>query len=212
MIKAILFDFDGVIIDSGDLHYKAWQIFCSHFNKVMTYEEFKEGFGRTNRDILNDILGRKLTEEEISSYSEQKEEIFRNLAKSNIKLIDGAVDFIKKVKAEGKLIALVSSTPRKNIDFILKEVKLNNYFDAIISAEDVKDGKPNPECYIRAANKLGIIPQDCLVIEDAIAGIQAALRAGMKCIAITTTQPADKLVEANYIVNSFSEIDLYLFE
>ena len=199
--KAVLFDFDGVIIDSGELHFKAWQIFCSRYGRVMTYEEFKKGFGQTNRDILQDILGRKLSEEEINKFSEEKEEIFRSIAKGKIKLIYGAADFIRMVRRQGIATALVSSTPCKNIDFILKEINLAKCFDVIISSEDVRNGKPDPEGYLKAANLLSIDPADCIVIEDAIAGIQAALAAKMKCIAITTTQPAEKLIKATYIVN-----------
>lgn len=206
--KAVLFDFDGVIIDSGELHFKAWQIFCSRYGRVMTYEEFKKGFGQTNRDILQDILGRKLSEEEINKFSEEKEEIFRSIAKGKIKLIYGAADFIRMVRRQGIATALVSSTPCKNIDFILKEINLAKCFDVIISSEDVRNGKPDPEGYLKAANLLSIDPADCIVIEDAIAGIQAALAAKMKCIAITTTQPAEKLIKATYIVNSFAEIKL----
>lgn len=206
--KAILFDFDGVVIDSGELHFKAWQVFCSIYGKEMTYEEFKKGFGQTNRDILQDILGRDLSEEEIKQFSEEKEEIFRSIAKSKIKLIEGVADFIKKMMKHGIATALVSSTPRKNIDFILSEINLEKCFDVIVSAEDVRNGKPDPEGYLKAANLLGIQPANCIVIEDAIAGIQAALAAKMKCIAITTTQPPDKLIEATYIVNTFAEIKL----
>jgi beta-phosphoglucomutase family hydrolase len=205
-MKAILFDLDGVIIDSGQLHYEAWKLFCARYNKKMTYEEFKKGFGRTNNDILKDIMGKELTREEVNNLSEEKEGIFRSLAKGRIKTIDGAIDFIKKIKAGKYKIALVSSTPRENINFILREISLLDYFDVIISSEDVMNGKPNPECYLRAAERLGVSAKDCIVIEDAIAGVEAALLAGMKCIAITTTQPREKLVAATYIIDSYSEI------
>jgi beta-phosphoglucomutase family hydrolase len=206
MIKALLFDLDGVIIDSGDFHFKAWQSFCARFNRNITYEEFKKGFGQTNKDILNDILQKALTDEEIQHYSDEKETIFRNLAKGKIRLIPGARAFIKNMKKNKAVMGLVSSTPRANIDFILKEIQLADYFDAIISSEDVQAGKPSPECYLKAACQLHVKPEECIVFEDAIPGVQAAINAGMQCIAITTTQPAEKLPQATYIIHSWKQV------
>ncbi|OGF65238.1 MAG: hypothetical protein A2Y62_02300 [Candidatus Fischerbacteria bacterium RBG_13_37_8] len=206
-MKAVLFDLDGVIIDSGDFHFQAWQIFCSKFNKNITYEKFKKGFGQTNRDILQDMLERSLTDEEIQCYSDEKEEIFRSIARGSITPIKGAVAFIISLKEQNVAIALVSSTPRINIDFILKEIGLEHSFHIIISSEDVSEGKPSPECYLKASQKLDREPEDCIVIEDAIPGVQAALNAGMPCIAITTTQPAEKLHHATYIIDDYTDID-----
>ena len=212
MIKALLFDLDGVIIDSGDFHFKAWQVFCSRFSQDFTIEEFKKGFGQTNKDILSDLLKKSLTAEELQLYSDEKEAIFRNLAQGNIKPIPGILEYIKEMKQLPLLMGLVSSTPRANIDFILNEIGLDNYFDIIISAEDVQEGKPSPGCYLTAAERLHVLPGECVVFEDAIPGVQSAIKAGMGCIAITTTQPAHKLTQATFIVASWREVkDLPIF-
>lgn len=206
MIKGILFDLDGVLINSGEFHYQAWKIFYKKFNHTLTEEEFKKGFGKKNKDILEEFFKKPLSEELIEKYSNEKEEIFRKLAKGKIKCISGAEDLVKRLKEDNYLLGLVSSTPRINIDFVLKEIKLDKCFNTIISAEDVREGKPNPECYLKAAAELKLKPKECIVIEDSLAGIKAALAANMKCIAITTTQPYEKLTEATHIASSFLEI------
>jgi len=206
MIKAVLFDLDGVIINSSEFHFEAWKKFCQKFNILLTEEDFKKGFGKKNKDILEEIFKKPLSDKLIKKYSEEKERLFRELAKGKITSIRGAKEFIRRLIEDKYLLALVSSTPKINIEFIMEEIKLENYFKAIISAEDVKEGKPNPECYLKAAKKLKVNPEECIVIEDSLAGIEAALAAKMKCIAITTTEPYEKLKKATYIVNSFSEI------
>lgn len=103
-------------------------------------------------------------------------------------------------------MGLVSSTPLANIDFILQEIQLVHYFDVIISSEDVLAGKPSPECYLKAACRLRVAPEECIVFEDAIPGVQAAMNAGMQCVALTTTQPAEKLTHAAYIIHSWNQI------
>jgi len=201
---AFLFDLDGVIIDSSEFHKQSWVVLMSSKGINFSEEDFKITFGKRNEEILKDYFP-DLPESEIKKMSYEKEELYRKLAKGNIKPIDGSIDTLRLIRENGFKIALVSSTPKENIDFIFKELKLDNFFDAVVSGTDIKQGKPNPECYLVAAAKLGVKPQRCYVVEDSEHGLEAGKRSGTKCIGITTTHK--KLKNADIVVNNFYEMN-----
>lgn len=201
---AFLFDLDGVIIDSSEFHKQSWVVLMSSKGINFSEEDFKITFGKRNEEILKDYFP-DLPESEIKKMSYEKEELYRKLAKGNIKPIDGSIDTLRLIRENGFKIALVSSTPKENIDFIFKELKLDNFFDAVVSGTDIKQGKPNPECYLIAAAKLGVKPQRCYVVEDSEHGLEAGKRSGAKCIGITTTHK--KLKNADIVVNNFYEMN-----
>lgn len=201
---AFLFDLDGVIIDSSEFHKQSWVVLMSSKGINFSEEDFKITFGKRNEEILKDYFP-DLPESEIKKMSYEKEELYRKLAKGNIKPIDGSIDTLHLIRENGFKIALVSSTPKENIDFIFKELKLDNFFDAVVSGTDIKQGKPNPECYLIAAAKLGVKPQRCYVVEDSEHGLEAGKRSGAKCIGITTTHK--KLKNADIVVNNFYEMN-----
>lgn len=201
--KAILFDLDGVIADTAIFHFEAWKLFMSKFGIHFSEDDFRSTFGMMNDSILKRYLGQNLSYEEIKRLSAEKESIYRNLAKGRIKPIDGALEFIKLSRKRFKL-ALVSSTPMENIEFIISGFSLKNTFDAVVSGSEVKNGKPAPDCYILASQKLGIKPEFCCVIEDSGHGIIAGKSAGAICIGILTTHKS--LQGADFIVRSFEEI------
>lgn len=201
---AFLFDLDGVIIDSSEFHKQSWVVLMSSKGINFSEEDFKITFGKRNEEILKDYFP-DLPESEIKKMSYEKEELYRKLAKGNIKPIDGSIDTLRLIRENGFKIALVSSTPKENIDFIFKELKLDNFFDAVVSGTDIKQGKPNPECYLIAAAKLGVKPQRCYVVEDSEHGLEAGKKAGAKCIGITTTHK--KLKNADIVVNNFYEMN-----
>lgn len=201
---AFLFDLDGVIIDSSEFHKQSWVVLMSSKGINFSEEDFKITFGKRNEEILKDYFP-DLPESEIKKMSYEKEELYRKLAKGNIKPIDGSIDTLRLIRENGFKIALVSSTPKENIDFIFKELKLDNFFDAVVSGTDIKQGKPNPECYLVAAAKLGVKPQRCYVVEDSEHGLEAGKRSGAKCIGITTTHK--KLKNADIVVNNFYEMN-----
>lgn len=198
---------DGVIVDSGPLHFKAWQELALEKGIKLTEKEFKQTFGMRNPDILSEIFG-ELSPIEIKYLSDRKEEKFRQLAKSGINVLPGVIFLLHKLKEAGKKQAIVSSTPLQNIKLILDALKIGDFFQTIVSAEDVTQGKPDPEGFLIAAKKLGINPEDCLVIEDAVAGVMAAKNAGMKSIAVTNTVPREKLLLADLVVESLEELNL----
>lgn len=201
---AFLFDLDGVIIDSSEFHKQSWVVLMSSKGINFSEEDFKITFGKRNEEILKDYFP-DLPESEIKKMSYEKEELYRKFAKGNIKPIDGSIDTLRLIRENGFKIALVSSTPKENIDFIFKELKLDNFFDAVVSGTDIKQGKPNPECYLIAAAKLGVKPQRCYVVEDSEHGLEAGKKAGAKCIGITTTHK--KLKNADIVVNNFYEMN-----
>ncbi len=143
-------------------------------------------------------------------HKEQKEVLTSEEFTNNSR--NATFEFIKSLRENGFKIALASSGPGKNIRLILQGLGIENYFDAVVSGEDVTEGKPNPQCFLLAAQKLGITPKDCIVIEDAVAGVAAAGSAGMHCIAITNTHPAEKLKPADLIVDSLEKITIQVIE
>lgn len=201
---AFLFDLDGVIIDSSEFHKQSWVVLMSSKGINFSEEDFKITFGKRNEEILKDYFP-DLPESEIKKMSYEKEELYRKFAKGNIKPIDGSIDTLSFIKENGFKIALVSSTPKENIDFIFKELNVDKFFDVVVSGTDIMQGKPNPECYLIAAAKLGVKPQRCYVVEDSEHGLEAGKKSGAKCIGITTTHK--KLKNADIVVNNFYEMN-----
>ena len=204
MIEAVLWDLDGVLVDTARLHYQAWHQLLSELGRSLSEEEFRRTFGLRNDLILRDILG-EVSAEEVKRLSERKEALFRQHAAGRVTPLPGAVELAQRSRDGGRRMALVTSTPRANIDFVLKQVGLADAFDTIVAAEDVSRGKPDPEGFLLAARRLGAAPERCLVIEDAPGGIEAARRAGMRSLAVTTTRPREELTAADTVVDSLSD-------
>ena len=186
--RAVIWDLDGTLIDSSHLHWDAWQKVMEAENITLTYERYVADFGKRNDEILRGRLGADLPDEFIARVSLAKEEVYRDLIKTKgLALLPGARYWLERLKAEGWLQALGTSAPRGNIDAAFAELGIGEYFDAAISSEEVRAGKPEPDVFLAAASKMGVAPRDCVVIEDAPAGIEAARRAGMKSIGVLTT-------------------------
>lgn len=204
MIEAVLWDLDGVLVDTARLHYEAWRQLLSEFGRSLSEDEFRRTFGLRNDLILRDILG-ELTDEQVESLSERKEALFRQCAAGRVTPLPGALALVRHVRDTGRRVALVTSTPRANIDFVLGQAGLVGAFDAVVAAEDVSKGKPDPEGYLLAARSLGVAPERCLVIEDAPGGIEAARRAGIRSLAVTTTHPREELHAADIVVDTLAD-------
>ncbi len=183
---AFLFDLDGVLVDSAEFHMKSWQELMKEKGIEFTEEDFRRTFGMTNDLILRRYFP-DAPPEEIRKMGERKEEIYRELARGKIKPIAGAISFLEFLKGRGINLALVSSTPKENIDFLSEELGIGKFFEVVISGSDIKRGKPDPECYIKAAQKLGVSPKKSWVVEDSQHGIDSGRSAGAKCIGILTT-------------------------
>jgi beta-phosphoglucomutase len=206
--QGIIWDLDGVIVDSAPFHFQAWREFTATKGKVFTRENFRRIFGMRNEDILVYIFGEKLEKSLLKTWSDEKEERFRRLIQDKVKPFPGVPKLVRNLHAVGYKQAVASSTPLKNIHLILKALAIPDSFDAIISGEQVARGKPDPETYLKAARGMSLAPDRCLVFEDAAVGITAAKRAGMKAIGITNTLPREKLKAADRVVRSLEEVDL----
>lgn len=204
---AFLFDLDGVIIDSSEFHMKAWMKYLSEKGINFSEHDFKMTFGKRNEEILREYFLNK-SEEEIKKMSYEKEEIYRKLARGKLRPIEGSIEILKFLKEKGFRLALVSSTPKENIDFIFKELGLEGIFEAVISGSDIKAGKPNPECYLLAIDRLKVKPSRSYVVEDSEHGLEAGMKAGAKCIGITTTHKC--LKNADIVIQNFKELKEFI--
>jgi len=193
--QAAIFDFDGVIFHSEPLHERAWQQTALEEHKPFSREAFLTGFGVKNERFIREILGWTNLDEEIRRIIELKEAKFHTLLQNEgIEPIEGTVALLERLSLLRIPCAIGSSAVLENIDLVLSHHNhLRSLFSAIVSGEEVLYGKPDPGVFLKAASKLGIEPEKCVVFEDAPAGIEAALTAGMSAVALTTTFPCEKL-------------------
>jgi HAD superfamily hydrolase (TIGR01509 family) len=206
--KTILWDMDGVIADSNSFHFAAWQETFTKRGIRFTKEDFTKLFGTRNDFIIGSIMGRELPERDVKIMVQEKEENFRRKATGSIKPFPGATRLLNAIKKGNFKLGLVSSTPKENIDLVLSELNLEGIFDCIVFGQEVSESKPGSQIYLLAARKLGVTPNDCLVIEDSPLGVKAAKTAGMKCLAIANTHPRQKLDEADKVADSLENVDL----
>jgi len=197
---------DGVIADTAPYHFAAWREAFREHGVDYTEAMFRHNFGRRNDAIIKNILGDHLPPERIASIDLAKEEGFRRLARGKLQALPGAVALVRALKARCYPLAIGSSAPLENIEIILADLGILACFNAIVSSRDVTEGKPDPQVFLIAAQKLGRPPGDCTVIEDAVAGVAAAKRGGMRCIAVTNTHPRGKLGQADLVVDSLEAL------
>lgn len=204
---AALFDLDGVIVDSSQFHYESWVKLGEEVGFTMTPDFFRKTFGQRNDTIIKQLVP-DATDEQIATWGERKEELYREVARGRLVPLPGAMELFQGLKALGFRSAIASSTPRINISFAVEQLKMEGLFDAFVGAEDVTRGKPDPEVFLTAAQKLGVPPERCVVFEDAVAGVIASKRGGMKCVAVTTTNPKVALKEAgaDLVVDNLTEV------
>ena len=189
-VRAVIWDLDGTMIDSAAHHWEAWKYLMAAENFSLSYEEYVSDFGRRNDEILRLRMDPDLSDSEVARLSLAKEEAYRHLVRTQgIDLLPGVRHWLEKLNAGGWLQALGTSAPWGNVEAIFDVLPVRQYFDALMSADQVAHGKPHPDVFLAAASALGVEPAECLVIEDAPAGVEAARRAGMRSIAVQTTHP-----------------------
>ena len=210
MIRALLWDLDGVVVDSGRYHYEAYRDLLSKLGRDLDQDTFRDFFGRRNDDIIRSLFG-DLSAEQISALSAEKEEIFRSKIADRTEALPGALALMRRMNASDKRQTIVSSTPRANLQLILGSLGIRPLLQAIVGEEDVSLGKPDPQGFLLGAKLLETQPAECLVLEDAPAGITAAKRAGIPCIAVATTQHPDSLVDADLVVRSLEDPNIQEF-
>ena len=205
-IKGVLWDLDGVLVDTGEFHYQSWVRTLALFQIPYSLELFQETFGMNNWSVLVRLLGHDPEQAVYTKISGQKEASFREVIHGQVKPLPGALETLQYLKSRGICQAIASSAPQENIDALVDELELRDHFAAIVSAYHLV-GKPAPDVFLASAKAIGIPPQNCLVIEDSVAGVEGAKRAGMTCLAVTNTHPAGKLRQADYIVGSLLQLE-----
>lgn len=206
-LKAVLWDLDGEIADSFEAHYHAWRRLFVELDEPFTLEDFTRTFGRNTRGSFKMLLKRDLAKEELWELSDRKEEYFRDGIRGRVVGLPGVRDWLQCFDGMGLKQAVGSSAPQENIDVLLKELGLSQWFSALVAGASIP-GKPDPAVFLRAAELLGVQPAECLVIEDAVAGVEAAKRAGMRCLAVCTTNPAEKLQKADRVVADLTHLTM----
>jgi len=207
---AALWDMDGVLVDSAEYHYAAWREALAHEGIDLRYDDFRASFGQRNDTILRGLLGPDLSDAEVARIGDLKELRYRQLVRERgITPLPGVLDWLARLRADGWRQAVASAAPRANVDAILDALGIAHYFGAITSSEDVARGKPDPQVYLVAAQRLGVPPARCVVVEDAPAGVEGARRAGMRCIGVTSTHPH---LDADLVVAALSDLPADSFE
>lgn len=204
-----IFDWDGVIIDSGKLHARSWQLLAAELGQVVAPDSFIRGFGMKSERIVREIHQWASEPAEVSQLTNRKEALYRELvAQGDIAPLPGVVEWLHRLSDAGIPCAVASSTSRQNIDAVLHRIGLKEAFLEIVSAEDVVQGKPNPEVFLKAAERLGITPARSVVFEDAHVGIEAAHAAAMKVVAVATTHSLEELLDADLVVRRLDELSV----
>lgn len=207
--RAVIFDMDGVIILSGDAHWKSWQVVAERRGWTVTYESFLEGFGKVNHQVIPMMFGRPFEHAEMQALADEKEAAFVDILEGEIPLAPNTRELLEELRAQGIKTAVGTSAPPENLDLVLDGANLRHLFDASIHGADVTLGKPDPEVFLLAADRLGVAPEHCVVIEDAPVGVQAAKAAGMRAVALLTTNTRELLVGAgsDLIVDELSDLN-----
>jgi len=199
-----LWDLDGTIFDTKACHYKTWQFALNQYGLNLEQEIFNAYFGRNNHASLPYYLGYEPEPDFEKEIVEIKESYFREIAAEEVDFVPGALSWLKEVKERNFSQALASSAPLANIQTLFREFNLYPYFDAIISGEHLP-AKPHPDIFLKAAHDLGELPQNCWVVEDSLHGIEAGKKAGMICLAVSTTHPFSELSDADLVLQDFTK-------
>jgi len=209
MAGAALWDMDGTLVDSAEYHWIAWRDTMASEGITITHDQFLATFGQRNDSILPLWLGADASAERIQRVGDEKEELYRKLVRERgLDPLPGAVEWVERLHQQGWLQAVASSAPRANIDVVLEVIGLVDSFEAVVSAEDVTRGKPDPQVFLTAARRLGVPPSRCIVVEDAAHGVEAAQRGGMRSIGVSRNGS----LKADIVVRSLADLPANAFE
>jgi len=207
-----LFDWDGVVIDSSAQHEESWEMLAAEIGKPLPADHFVRGFGMKNQVIIPTILRWTEDPDEIHRYSLRKEQLYREIIRERgIQPLPGVTALLELLADHNVPCAVASSTHRENIEVIFDAIGVRRYFQAVVTAEDVSHGKPDPEVFLKSAAHIGRSPGNCVVFEDALVGIEAGRAAGAKVIAVATTNALTALEDADVAVESLERIDWDIF-
>ena len=201
--RAVLWDLDGTLVDSREHHWRAWRDTMAADGVTITYQQFLDSFGQKNDRILTAWLGSRATPPVIQRIGDAKETLYRDYARrEGVQPLPGAIEWVRRLHAHGWRQVIASSAPRANVDVLLNALDVTSEIEAIVSAEDVERGKPDPEVFLTAASRVRVEPARCIVVEDAAAGIEAAQRAGMKSIGVS----ASVILSGDTFVRSLADL------
>ena len=210
MTGAVLWDMDGTLVDSEEYHWLSWRDTMASEGVTITHDQFIKTFGQRNDSILPQWLPAGASAERIQRVGDAKEELYRKLVREGrMEPLPGAREWVGRLHEQGWLQAIASSAPRKNIEVVLEVIGMAGLFQALVSAEDVTAGKPDPQVFQRGAERLGMPASRCIVVEDAVPGVEAARRAGMRCIGVSRKGFLDR---ADVVVRSLEDLPENVFE
>lgn len=204
----VIFDMDGVLANTGPIHFESWVKMANEIGKKFTKKLFDLTFGQKSVPITRKLVGPKVEQHLVEKWANLKEKYYREMVKDKLEPLPGVLKLIKDLKENNFKLAIGSSGPPENVELLLTVLSLKHYFDVIITAADVKKGKPEPDVFLIAAQNLKLEPKNCIVIEDAPVGIKAARRAGMPVIALRTTHCNVDLLDADLIVSDLSSVNI----
>jgi len=199
---------DGVLIDSGSIHFESWVKIAKEMGVKFTKKFFAQVFGQQSTTIIRKLVGSKIDQNLVEKWANLKENYYREMAKNKLEPLPGVIRILSELKRVGFKLAVGSSGPPENVALTLNSLNITKYFDTIITAAEVEKGKPEPDVFLIAAKDLKIKPKNCLVIEDAPVGIEAAKRANMLSVALTTTHSKKELSGAGIIIRDLSAIKI----
>jgi len=202
----ILWDLDGVIADTRDLHLYTWKVTFDEVGIPLDTSDFQSLFGKSTPQIIREMLGEDIPPEDVKKIGDRKEEIFRELVPEWVKLFPGVVETLEGFQQWGVKQAIASSAPIENIETLVDALNIRQYFQALVSGHHLPS-KPAPDVFIQAAAELGTKPSNCVVFEDAVAGVEAAKQAGALCVAVTTTNPSEALRKADLIITGLDALE-----
>jgi beta-phosphoglucomutase family hydrolase len=200
-LEAVIWDMDGVIVDSGPYHFNSWHNTLDQYSLVVSEAQLRRMFGMTSPEVVRILFGANVKEEFVTQLCEEKELLFREAIKENAEYLPWVEYWLNEFKQSGIKQAIASSGSQENIDAVLDTLGTRLYLDEIVSGKDLPS-KPDPAVFLKAARQLSVEPKNCLVIEDAIAGVAGAKAAGMKCLAVTTTNYPEDLSDADMILKN----------
>jgi beta-phosphoglucomutase len=202
-----IFDMDGVIIDSNPFHKIALKQFCQKYGQQLSEDQLTEKiYGRTNKDWIRNVFG-NLKESQVKAYAEEKEALFRKLYENDVHALNGLINFLESMDRLAIPRAIATSAPRANVDFTLMHTGIERYFPLVLDDSFVSKGKPDPEIYIKTVEALKLQPENCVVFEDSLSGVEAGKRAGCKVVGVSTTHSAKELSATDLVIADFSEIE-----
>ncbi|NLY00982.1 MAG: HAD family phosphatase [Rhodopirellula sp.] len=205
---AVIFDMDGVLIDSYLPHFRSWQTLGRETGRVMTEAQFAATFGRTSREVIRQLWPeQQFTDEQVAELDARKEEAFRKIIDDEFPVMAGAPELIASLVAGGFRLGIGSSAPPANVEMVIDRLGVRHLIGAVVTGADVERGKPDPQVFLLAAARLGLRPACCIVVEDAPDGVKAGHAAGMAVVALVSTGRSRELLsKAEYVVDTLQEL------